>query len=432
MYETMTRKHLAILTASLFITGGAYSQGNTGNENVKTEDELQLNTITSAVPFLQIVTDSRSGAMGDAGTALSPSYASLFWNTSMLSFAEGDGEIGLSYSPWLKNITNDVNISTLSGYKSLNARSTVGGSLRYFNLGEIAFTDAEGNPTQRHTPTEFEVLGAYAYKLTENFSLGLNGKFIYSNLTAGQSATGADTKPGIAGAADLSFSYMNQNVKYGNTNGALAFGLTVNNLGNKIQYTVNNDRDFLPTNLKLGAAFTFDFDKYNSLTWNTDISKLLIPTTPAYVVNDNSERIIASGMDPNVGVIAGIMQSFYDAPGALATDENGEYIVNDAGEYEVVKGSRLREELNEIMIGTGVEYWYNDVFAARGGLFYENLKKGSRQHITLGVGLKYNTLKFDFSYLVSLRQASPLANTLRFSLVWVFGNNYTTEGDLTD
>ena len=137
-------------------------------------------------------------------------------------------------------------------------------------------------------------------------------------------------------------------------------------------------------------------------------------------------------MDPNVGVIAGILQSFYDAPGVLATDENEEFIINDAGEYEVVKGTRLKEELSEIMIGTGGEWWYNDVFAARAGLFFENLNKGSRQHITLGVGLKYNTLKFDFSYLVSLRQQSPLSNTLRFSLAWAFGNNYGSQGEVTD
>ncbi|MDX1447377.1 type IX secretion system outer membrane channel protein PorV, partial [Lishizhenia sp.] len=279
----MTKKYLAFIATSLLISGSVFSQGDNGGDAPKTEDELQLNTITSAVPFLQIVTDSRSGAMGDAGTALSPTYASTFWNTSMLSFSEDEGAIGLSYSPWLRNITNDVSISTLSGFKKLNARSTVGGSLRYFNLGEITFTDANGMETRTHVPQEFEILGAYAFKLNDEFSLGLNGKFIYSNLTAGQSAAGAITTPGIAGAADLSFSYFNQNVKYGSTNGALAFGLTVNNLGNKIQYTTENDRDFLPTNLKLGAALTFDIDKFNTITWNTDISKLLIPTPPTYV-----------------------------------------------------------------------------------------------------------------------------------------------------
>ncbi|SFT76389.1 hypothetical protein SAMN05216474_2252 [Lishizhenia tianjinensis] len=428
----MTKKYLAFIATSLFISGSVFSQGDNGGQNVKTEDDLQLNTITSAVPFLQIVTDSRSGAMGDAGTALSPTYASTFWNTSMLSFSEDDGAIGLSYSPWLRSITNDVSISTLSGYKQLNGRSTVGGSLRYFNLGEITFTDENAMETRTHVPQEFEILGAYAFKLNEEFSLGLNGKFIYSNLTAGQSAPGSITTPGIAGAADLSFSYFNQNVKYGSTNGALAFGLTVNNLGNKIQYTTENDRDFLPTNLKLGAALTFDIDKFNTITWNTDISKLLIPTPPTYVNLEGGSQVLASGMDPNVGVIAGILQSFYDAPGVLATDENGDFIVNDAGEYETVKGTRLKEELAEIMIGTGGEWWYNDVFAARAGFFYENLNKGSRQHFTFGVGLKYNTLKFDFSYLVSLRQQSPLSNTLRFSLAWAFGNSYGAKGEITD
>lgn len=388
------------------------------NDGATDASELQLNTITTAVPFVQITPDSRSGAMGDAGTALSPTSSSLFWNTSMLSFTEESSEISLSYSPWLQNLASDINLSHLAGYVRLNDRNVVGGSLRYFSLGEIVFTDNDGNKTLTHTPTEFEILGGYAFKLNENFSLGLNGKFIFSNLTAGINVAGASTKPGLAGAADVSFSYRNEEVRYGGTRGALAFGVTLNNIGNKISYTLENERDFLPTNLKLGSAMTFDLDAYNSLTWALDISKLLVPTPP--IINNDGE--IMSGYNPNIGVVPGMLQSFYDAPGALSRDANGDFIENPDGSYQVEDGTKFREELSEIMIGTGVEYWYNDLFAARAGYFYENLKKGARQHLTFGIGLKYKLFGIDFSYLTSLRRNNPLQNTIRFTMRLYLGN----------
>ncbi len=386
--------------------------------------ELQLNTITTAVPFVQITPDSRSGAMGDAGTALSPTSSSLFWNTSMLSFSEEKSEISLSYSPWLQNLASDINLSHLAGYMRLNDRNVIGGSLRYFSLGEIVFTDNNGNQTLTHTPTEFEILGGYAYQLNQNFSLGLNGKFIFSNLTAGVNVAGASTKPGLAGAADLSFSYLNDDVRYGGTRGSMAFALTLNNIGNKISYTLENERDFLPTNLKLGSALTFDLDTYNSLTWALDISKLLVPSPP--IINANGE--VLSGYDPNIGVVPGMLQSFYDAPGALSRDANGDFIENPDGSYQVEDGTRFKEELSEIMIGTGIEYWYNDIFAARAGYFYENLKKGARQHLTFGIGLKYKLFGIDFSYLTSLRRNNPLQNTIRFTMRLYLGNKSGADG----
>ncbi len=391
--------------------------------------ELQLNTITTAVPFLQITPDSRSGAMGDVGTALSPSSSSLFWNTSMLSFAEEDMEISLSYSPWLQQIARDINLSHLTGYKRINDRNVIGGSLRFFSLGEIVFTDETGNQTLVHVPFEMELLAGYSYKLNDNFALGLNGKFIYSNLTAGIAVAGAQSKAGLAGAADVSFSYVNDDVQLGGAGGRMAFGATLNNLGNKISYTELDDRDFLPTNLKLGSALTFDFDKYNVLTWAVDVSKLLVPTPPA-ILNIGGTPTIVSGYDPNVGVVPGMLQSFYDAPGALTRDENGDFIENPDGSYQVEDGSKLKEELTEIMIGTGVEYWYNDVFAARGGYFYENLNKGARQHLTFGIGLKYNMFGIDFSYLTSLRRNNPLQNTIRFTLRLHLGNSGKTTGSV--
>jgi hypothetical protein len=411
-------KSLIIAIAGSIIGSSAFAQ-NTGG------GELQLNTITTAVPFLQITPDSRSGAMGDVGTALSPTSSSFFWNTSMLAFTEEDLEVSISYSPWLRQIATDINLSHLSVFKRVNDRIVAGGSLRFFSLGEIVFTDESGMQTMVHVPTEYELLGGASYKLNEKFALGINGKFIFSNLTAGIVVAGAQSKPGLAGAADVSFSYRDTEVQFGDIGGALAFGVTLNNIGNKISYTELDNRDFLPTNLKLGTALTFDFDKYNSLTWALDVSKLLVPTPPRMLFLNGSPTMV-SGFDPNVGVVPGMLQSFYDAPGALAVDDNGDFIQNADGTYQTVSGSRLKEELTEIMIGTGVEYWYNGVFAARGGYFYENLNKGARQHLTFGVGLRYNKFGIDFSYLTSLRRNSPLQNTIRFTMRFHLGGNTRT------
>lgn len=411
-------KILIVAIAGTIFGSKALAQSTGGNE-------LQLNTITTAVPFLQITPDSRSGAMGDVGTALSPSSSSFFWNTSMLAFTDEDLEVSISYSPWLRQIANDINLSHVAVYKRINDRIVAGGSLRFFSLGEIVFTDETGMQTLVHVPTEYELLGGASYKLNERFSLGVNGKFIFSNLTAGVVVAGAQSKPGLAGAADVSFSYRNDDVQLGAAGGSMAFAATLNNIGNKISYTELDDRDFLPTNLKLGSALTFDFDRYNVLTWAVDVSKLLVPTPPMMRMV-NGDLTMVSGFDPNIGVVPGMLQSFYDAPGVLATDDNGDFIQNADGTYQTVSGSKLREELTEIMIGTGFEYWYNGVFAARAGYFYENLNKGARQHLTFGVGLRYNRFGIDFSYLTSLRRNNPLQNTIRFTLRFHLGDNVRT------
>lgn len=400
------------IIASLGVLLSATTIAQTGNAP-KDVSELQLNTITTAVPFLQITPDSRSGALGDIGTALSPSSSSLFWNTSMLAFAEDKSEISLSYSPWLQNLASDIHLSHLAGYYKVNERHGVGASLRYFSLGEITFTDGGAQKILDHVPQEIELLLGYSFKLNNNFALGLNGKFIYSNLTANVVVEGAGTKAGMAGAADLSFSYFNDDVRYGKVPGSLAFGLTLNNIGNKVAYSLDDSRrDFLPTNLKLGTALTFDIDGYNSVTWALDVSKMLVPTSPLTDAYGN----ILSGKDPSVGVVMGMIQSFYDAPGSLEKDENGNYIQDADGSYRVAKGSKAKEELSEIMFGTGVEYWYNNLFAARAGYFFEAANKGARQHLTFGVGLKYKLFGIDFSYLTSLKRNNPLQNTIRFTL----------------
>jgi hypothetical protein len=383
-----------------------------------TDEQLQLNTITTSMPFLSITPESRGGAMGEAGTALSANSTSIFWNTAMLNFADDDAEISVSYTPWLRKLTNDIHLSYLSGYKRLGTKQAIAASLRYFSLGEITFTDANAQFIREDKPNEFELALGYAFRLAEKHSIGINGKFAYSNLTGGLVVAGAQTKAGIAGIADISYAYRNDDMKWFDKRGVYSLGVTLNNIGNKIAYSETQRRDFLPMNLKIGNAYTIEVDKYNTFTYSLDLQKLLVPTPGLY---DNGQLI--AGKTSDVGVIAGLVQSFYDAPGVVSVDNNGDYIQNADGSYAVVKGTRLKEELTEINIATGFEYWYANSFAIRGGFFYENRNKGDRKYFTAGIALQYNLFGVDISYLAALKRDNPLANTLRFTLRFKLGED---------
>jgi len=413
-----------ILTTSLSFYNFAQAPNGGSGANVS---DLQLNTITTSLPFMAITPDSRAGGMGDAGTALSPSSTSVYWNTSILSFAKQKSEISMSYTPWLRQLTNDISLSYLSAYYKINKTHTVGGSMRYFSLGEITFTDAQGNVLRDDKPSEFELTGAYAFRLAKRFSIGINGKFAYSNLTGGIPVAGVNTKPGIVGATDLSFTYLNDDAKIGKTKGVYIFAITFNNIGNKVAYSELSKRDFIPMNMKIGNSFTADFNSYNKLTFSIDLQRLLVPTPAKYDLVDGQNTLI-SGKPNDIGVIAGMLQSFSDAPGTVLEDENGKYIQNEDGTYAIAKWSRLKEELSEINIAAGVEWWYNEVFALRSGIFYESKNKGNRQFLNLGASLKYNAFSIDFSYLASLNgRQSPLANTLRFTLRFDIGGVTTAK-----
>lgn len=408
-------KQLVFVFSFCLFSIPALAQPNGGGSGV-TDNDLQLNTITTALPFMAITPDSRAGGMGDAGTALSATSTSVYWNTSMLSFAEDKSELSLSYTPWLRQLTNDISLSYLSAYYKINKIHTIGGSLRYFSLGEITFTDVSGNVLRDDKPSEFELTGAYAFRLAKRLSIGINGKFAYSNLTGGLTVGGVNTKAGVVGAADFSITYRNDDAKIGRTSGIYSFATTINNLGNKVAYSELSKRDFIPMNLKIGNSFEAEFDDYNKVTFAVDLQRLLVPT-PAFYDNIDGDYTMLSGMNGDVGIINSIMQSFYDAPGVVAKDENGDYIQNTDGTYEVVKGTKLKEELAEINIAAGAEWWYNDVLAMRTGIFYENKNKGNRQFLNFGASLKYNMFSIDFSYLASISgRQSPLANTLRFTL----------------
>ena len=413
-----------ILTTSLSFYNFAQAPNGGSGANVS---DLQLNTITTSLPFMAITPDSRAGGMGDAGTALSPSSTSIYWNTSILSFAKQKSEISMSYTPWLRQLTNDISLSYLSAYYKINKTHTVGGSLRYFSLGEITFTDAQGNVLRDDKPSEFELTGAYAFRLGKRFSIGINGKFAYSNLTGGIPVAGVNTKPGIVGATDLSFTYLNDEAKIGKIKGVYTSAITFNNIGNKVAYSELSRRDFIPMNMKIGNSFTVQNNSYNKLTFSVDVQRLLVPTPAKYDLVDGQNTLI-SGKPNDIGVIAGMLQSFSDAPGTVLEDEDGNYIQNEDGTYAIAKWSRLKEELSEINIAAGVEWWYNDVFALRSGIFYESKNKGNRQFLNLGASLKYNAFAIDFSYLASLNgRQSPLANTLRFTLRFDIGGVTTAK-----
>lgn len=395
----------------------------------KDMQKLSLNTITTALPFMSITPDSRAGGMGEAGTALSGSSTSLYWNTSMLIFAEEKSEISVSYTPWLRNLTNDMHLSYVSGYYKFG-RHAVGGALRFFSLGEITYTDQNGGFIRNDKPNEFELTAGYAFKLSDRLSVGVNGKFAYSNLTGGYVVEGVDSKAAIAGAADVSFTYFNDQSKIGNINGDYTFAFTLNNIGNKVSYSSSQNRDFIPMNLKLANAYKMKFDKYNSLTLALEFQKLLVPTPAIYHKEANGDIILISGHSNDVGVIKGLVQSFYDAPGKPLKDEQGNYIQNPDGSYQVKKGSKFVEELSEINIAFGLEYWYNNLLAIRAGYFYEAPNKGNRQFFNVGAGLKYNRFGIDVSYLAAVGgRRSPLANTLRFTLRFSLGKTVNTKSE---
>ena len=365
-----------------------------------------INPITTAVPFLMISPDARQGAMGDAGAATDPDINSIHWNGSKLAFAEKQFGIGFTVTPWLRNLVPDINMYYLAGYGRLNSKQTVGGSLRYFSLGNIDLTDATGTPTGNYKPNEFAVDLAFSQKLSENFSLGVATRFINSSISRvffnGSTGNAASTF-----AVDLSGYYRSNEFKIADNKKAVAkAGLALTNLGAKIKYS--NDQNFIPMNMRLGGGITLHLDDYNSFSYYLDFNKLLVPTPPVYnldakgnVVIDpaTGKKSIAKGKDPNVPVTQGILQSFSDAPGGFS------------------------EELKEINICTGAEYSYNNIFAVRAGYFHEPKTKGSRQFFTVGMGFKFKVINVDGSFLVPTVLQNPLQNTWRITLSFNFDSN---------
>ena len=354
------------------------------------EQSLQLNTITTAVPFLLIGPDARHGAMGDVGVATTPDASSMHWNPAKYAFVEDDFGFAVCYTPWLRALIPDITLSYLSGYFRRNDNESFGFALRYFSLGDITFTDNNGYAYGQYSPNEFALSSTYARKLHDNFSTAIALRFINSNLTGGVDVANQATQAGRSIAADIATYYVKE-VRFAGNDLDVAAGMNISNMGNKIAYTETSVRDFIPINMRIGSSASTSFDEYNALSFSIDFNKLLVPTPDS------------AGTNSDVSVVSGIFQSFGDAPGGA------------------------KEEFSEVNYSLGAEYWYDQQFAVRAGYFHEAPNKGDRRYFTMGAGVKYNVFRLDFSYLfpVMRRDASgatnPLANTLRFSLVFDFG-----------
>jgi hypothetical protein len=381
------------------------AQGNLGT----TSWTGQQNVVTTTVPYLLITPDSRSGGMADAGVAITPDANSMHWNPAKLAFAPNDLAVSVSYTPWLRQLVPDISLSYLSMYKKIDNLSGFGASLRYFSLGDITFTGNTGEYLKTYRPNEFALDAGYARKLSEHFSIGVAGRFIYSDLAGVTTlSSGEATKPAVDFAGDIS-AYYTKKIKVGGNPAELAFGANISNIGGKITYTDAAHRDFIPTNLKLGGYLNVHINEYNDIGFALDFNKLLVPTPPVYLKNSagtdsldvHGNHVISFGKDPNQPVISGMIQSFYDAPGGF------------------------REELAEINPSIGIEYWYAHQIAGRIGFFYEDPGKGNRQYMTFGIGVRYTVFNIDLSYLVPTNgdkttTRSPLENTLRFTLAFNF------------
>ena len=380
---------IGMLSLAIFCGKLHAQSGQTGTQT----NGSQSNNVSSAVPFLLITPDARAGSMGEAGVAVQPDANAMSINPAKLAFLDKPYGFSASYSPWLKSLVPDINLAYISGFYKVNDQSVVGASLRYFSLGQIQLTNPTGGDDGIANPNEFAFDLTYSRRFGEDFSLGTTARYIYSNLNSAQVSGTQSTKAGTAFAMDVSAFYKKPTVMFGK-DAILSAGLNISNIGTKMSYVDGGSEYFIPTNFKLGGAGTLIVDDYNQFTFALDFNKLMVPTQPIRA----SDGSIISGKDPDRSVLSGMFGSFSDAPGGFS------------------------EEAKEISIAAGAEYWYNQQFALRAGYFYEAPEKGDRRYLTLGAGLKYNIFNIDIAYLIANPQKSPLANTLRFSLLFNFGN----------
>jgi hypothetical protein len=348
-------------------------------------DTQQTGGITTATPFLLIVPDARAGGMGDMGVATSADAFSLFHNPAKMAFSDRQIYTGITYSPWLRNLTDDIFIGSGSYINRFSENAAWGAEFRYFSLGQIDLRDSEGRENGSINPNELVASGSYSLKLSETFAMGVSLKYIRSNLAFNGTAANS-LQPINSFAVDVSGYYQSLEENYGNFNGRYRLGFNIANIGPKVSYTPGIE-DFIPTNLKLGGGFDFILDDYNTISTTVEFTKLLVPT-----VNDPADE---------KGWIDGMFSSFGDAPGGFS------------------------EEMKEITYAFGAEYLYNNAFALRAGYFHESEDKGNRQYFTLGGGFKTNALNIDLSYLINASDVNnPLENSLRFSLSFDLGEIY--------
>jgi hypothetical protein len=357
------------------------------NANAQTGiDTREIGGITTAAPFLLIIPDARAGAMGDIGVATSADAFSLFHNPAKMAFSSRQVRAGITYSPWLRNLTDDIFTGSVSYMNRFSENAAWGADFKYFSLGQIDLTDSGGNPTGIINPNEFVFTGSYALKLSETFSMGVSLKYLRSNLAF--TGTSSTLQPINSFGVDVSGYYQSEEENYGTFNGRYRFGFNIANIGPKVSY-VPGEEDFIPTNLKIGGGFDFILDDYNTISTTIEFTKLLVPSPQL------------DGSDQDVSWVSGIFSSFGDA-------EDG-----------------FSEELQEFTYAFGTEYLYNNAFALRAGYFHENENKGNRQFFTMGAGFKTNALNVDLSYLANASDVNnPLENSLRFSVSFDLGEIY--------
>jgi len=410
----MTKERIIIVCALMLMSSAvnkSYSQTGLGQELHKSS-----NVITTAVPSLLIGPDSRLGAMGETGVAVEKDINAQHWNPSKYVFSENPFGLGFSFSPWLAGLgVNDIYLAYLAGYAKVSQMDAISFSLRYFSMGDMEFTDADGQSKGRFSPREFAIDAAYSRKLVDNWSMAVTGRFIYSKL-ANYSSYGDQNsiKAGVTGAVDVSLFYTKDLRAEKVESNNIAWGLCLSNIGGKISYSTSSDyRSFLPANFRTGIAYTVGMDKYNKLTLTLDLNKLLVPTWPTYkkdsvnriMLDPNGNPIIDKGgwkgkLPRDISPAEALVVSWFDAPGGF------------------------REEMREFIQNFGLEYGYNDLFFIRTGFFNEATTKGNRKYITFGVGVKYSMFAIDACYILPVsRRNHPLENTLRFSLTFDFGTD---------
>lgn len=380
-----------VLMAALLLPGVSYA-----DNDIK---DNEFNPVHTGVTTLGITPDARGSAMANLGAATDPDINSQFWNPSKYAFAYSNGGLGISYTPWLRKLVNDIFLADLSGYMKLGSgdNQALSASFRYFSLGEVTSNDDVGTVIQTINPYELSFDVGYSRKLSEKFSMGVVLRYIYSDLSYDDVYSGEQNTAASAFAADLS-GYFVSYPMVGRNECQFAWGFNISNIGSKVSYNHGNNNAFLPTNLRLGANFMFPLADYNTLAFGLDLNKLLVPAKPR---SSNYDMDTQEGQEQfekdlddweNMSPITGIFKSFSDAPGGI------------------------KEELQEINFSLGAEYAYNQQFFARAGYYYENANKGGRSYFGIGAGFSLNVVRLDASYMIATAQSSPLDQTLRFTL----------------
>lgn len=373
--------------------------------------------ITTGTPFLLIASDARAAAMGDMGVATSADAYSQQWNQSKYAFSEAKSGVGVSYTPYLSKLVNDIFLGNVTYFNRISERSAFAASFKYFSLGEIELVQDEFSEAIIAKPNELTIDASYALRLANQFSMAVGLRYLRSDLKIQALDDSANAASSVA--VDISGYYQSEEEAYDGFNGRTRLGFTIQNLGPKIKYDDGGRENFLPTNLRLGGGFDFIFDEYNTLSLTAEVTKLLVPTPPVIGFVDtiqpgqtkpngqqdaNEPTIIVKGKSQDVGFLKGVFQSFGDAPDGFS------------------------EEMKEFTWALGAEYKYQNSFAFRAGYFNESEDKGARKFFALGAGFKYTTINIDMSYLFSASKVqSPLENTLRFSLTFNFGDGEYSE-----